>query len=198
MQEGDGHGPKPAGISPAQGRAGGRLVKRRNLGPGVFSLLPEEYVPIFKQLGVTVIVRFNNKCYDKAVFERSGIKHVDLFYEDGGNPTEAILQSFLKLCESESGAIAVHCKAGLGRTGTCIGAYLMKHYGFTAREAIGWMRVCRPGSVIGPQQQYLESIEPRMWDEGAAFRRTRRLPQPVAGSLLARVQNTSAPAASMP
>ena len=33
MQEGDGHGPKPAGISPAQGRAGGRLVKRRNLGP---------------------------------------------------------------------------------------------------------------------------------------------------------------------
>jgi cell division cycle 14 len=73
----------------------------------------------------------------------------------------------------------------------------MKHYGFSAREAIGWMRVCRPGSVIGPQQQYLESIEARMWDEGAAFRRTRRLPQPVAGSLLARVQN-SAPAATMP
>ena len=31
----------------------------------------------------------------------------------------------------------------------------MKHYKFTAPEAIGWLRVCRPGSVIGPQQDYL-------------------------------------------
>jgi hypothetical protein len=80
------------------------------------------------------------------------------------------------------------CKAGLGRTGSCIGAYLMKHYGFTAREVIGWMRVCRPGSVIGPQQQYLESIQTRMWEEGTMFRRTKRLPMPVSDSLLARMQ----------
>jgi len=80
----------------------------------------------------------------------------------------------------------VHCKAGLGRTGSCIGAYLMKHYGFTAREAIGWMRVCRPGSVIGPQQAFLESIEGRMWDEGARFHAARALPPPAAGAPLAR------------
>lgn len=75
-----------------------------------------------------------------------------------------ILNQFLSLCENESGAIAVHCKAGLGRTGkshlnipgTCIAAYLMKHYHFTAAEAIGYIRICRPGSVIGPQQQFLE------------------------------------------
>lgn len=65
-------------------------------------------------------------------------------------------------------AFAVHCKAGLGRTGTCIGAYLMKHYGFTAKEAISWMRICRPGCVIGPQQQFLEKIQQLMWDEGVA------------------------------
>ena len=33
----------------------------------------------------------------------------------------------------------------------------------TAAEAIGWLRICRPGSVIGPQQQYLEEIQSRMW-----------------------------------
>ena len=46
----------------------------------------------------------------------------------------------------ENEAFAVHCKAGLGRTGTLIGCWLMKHYQFTHNECIGWIRVCRPGS----------------------------------------------------
>lgn len=42
----------------------------------------------------------------------------------------------------------------------------MKHYGFTAAEIIGYIRVCRPGSIIGPQQQYLCSIQDQMWTDG--------------------------------
>jgi cell division cycle 14 len=95
----------------------GPISKRRELRNGLYTLLPEEYIPIFKDLGVTCIIRFNNKCYDKNIYIRAGIRHVDLFYEDGGNPTDAILQSFIQICERETGAIAVHCKAGLGRTG---------------------------------------------------------------------------------
>ena len=49
----------------------------------------------------------------------------------------------------------------------------MKHWGYSANEAMGWMRVCRPGSVIGPQQQYLVDAEAKMWREGAAFRKQR-------------------------
>ena len=48
--------------------------------------------------------------------------------------------------------------AGLGRTGTLIGCYIMKHHKFTAAEAIAWIRICRPGSVIGPQQHFLEEL----------------------------------------
>jgi len=50
-----------------------------------------------------------------------------------------------------AGAVAVHCKAGLGRTGTLIGLYCMKHYQIGAEAFIGWTRIARPGSVLGPQ-----------------------------------------------
>jgi cell division cycle 14 len=31
----------------------------------------------------------------------------------------------------------------------------MRRHGFTAREAMGWLRIMRPGSVIGEQQHFL-------------------------------------------
>lgn len=72
--------------------------------------------------------------------------------------------------EETTGAIAVHCKAGLGRTGTCIGCYMMKHFRVTAEEIIGWLRIVRPGSIIGPQQQYMKEMQMKMWREGDLHR----------------------------
>lgn len=130
---------------------------------GYVTLTPEHYIPYFKQRNVTLVVRLNEKQYDETRFLRAGITHLDLLYPDGANPPEFILRQFILACENTSGAVAVHCKAGLGRTGTCIGAYMMKHDKFTSKEAIGWLRICRPGSVIGPQQQFLDSIQHKMW-----------------------------------
>ena len=55
--------------------------------------------------------------------------------------------------------MAIHCKAGLGRTGTLIGLYAMKHFKFPAAAFIGWIRIARPGSILGPQQYYLLDME---------------------------------------
>jgi protein-tyrosine phosphatase len=143
----------------------------------------DDLIPYFKKRGVTAVIRLNKRYYNERRFTAVGIQHTDMYYLDGSNPPEHILQRFLATAEATAGAIAVHCKAGLGRTGTCIGAYIMKHYRFTAREIIGWMRVCRPGSVIGPQQQFLEEIQPRMWEAGDAFRRAKALPWPVVNTL---------------
>ena len=41
-------------------------------------------------------------------------------------------------------------------------------------------RLCRPGSVVGPQQQYLESIETRMYEEGDLYRERHRFSPAVA------------------
>ncbi|KAA6401925.1 MAG: putative Dual specificity protein phosphatase CDC14A [Streblomastix strix] len=137
---------------------------------GICTHTPEFYVPYFKKTGITAVVRLNKRMYDRRRFIDHGIQHYDLYFVDGGIPTEAIVKQFLDLSERE-GALAVHCKAGLGRTGTLIGCYMMKHYGFTATEVMGYVRICRPGSIIGPQQHFLIDIQNRMHKQGEQFRR---------------------------
>ncbi|CAF0934947.1 unnamed protein product [Didymodactylos carnosus] len=131
---------------------------------------PEAYFSYFRKRSTTTIVRLNKKIYDAKRFQDAGFEHYDLFFTDGSTPNDTITLKFLQICEQARGAIAVHCKAGLGRTGTLIGCYLMKHYKFTAAEAIAWLRICRPGSVIGPQQNYLEEKQGWLWSQGDSFR----------------------------
>ncbi|XP_011633061.1 dual specificity protein phosphatase CDC14C-like isoform X1 [Pogonomyrmex barbatus] len=120
---------------------------------------PESYFTYFRRNNVTTIIRLNKKVYDASSFTDAGFTHKDLFFMDGSTPTDSIMHQFLKIAENTNGAVAVHCKAGLGRTGSLIGCYIMKHYHLTAHETIAWIRICRPGSVIGHQQQWLERKE---------------------------------------
>jgi len=119
-------------------------------------------VRYFKENGVTCVVRLNNKLYDNRKFIEAGISHYEFYFPDGTIPPDNILFRFFELCETTPGSIAIHCKAGLGRTGTLIGAYLMKTYKFLASEVIAFLRLMRPGCVVGPQQNYLQSIEQKL------------------------------------
>lgn len=124
---------------------------------------PEDYLEVFKHFGVTHVVRLNEPSkYDRMKFVKNGIKHTELFFIDGSTPSDQILQDFLRISETEKGSLAVHCKAGLGRTGTLIGCYAMKHFKFPAAAFIGWIRIARPGSILGPQQYYLLEKEEEM------------------------------------
>ena len=132
---------------------------------------PEDYAVVFKTLNISAVVRLNNKTYEADRFTSKGIRHYDLYFLDGSCPSDSIIKDFLRIAETEPGGLAVHCKAGLGRTGTLIGLYSMKHFDFAPADFIGWIRLCRPGSVLGPQQQFLVEMEgeARKWAQEYRF-----------------------------
>eukprot|EP00252_Welwitschia_mirabilis_P018779 TRINITY_DN4199_c0_g1_i12.p1 TRINITY_DN4199_c0_g1~~TRINITY_DN4199_c0_g1_i12.p1 ORF type:complete len:577 (+),score=41.26 TRINITY_DN4199_c0_g1_i12:322-2052(+) len=143
---------------------------RRTLRGGYRTLGPEHYVDYFKKSGVSTVIRLSKRIYDKRSFTDHGFAFYDLYFPDGSCPPDSIIQIFFESIEGSSGAVAVHCKAGLGRTGVLIGCYIMKHYRFTANEALGYLRIVRPGSVIGPQQRFLREVQSRLWKAGELLR----------------------------
>lgn len=143
---------------------------------GYPAFTPEDYATIFRKVNIGLVVRLNKKQYERTRFTDRGIKHVDLYFKDGSCPSQEIISKFLLIAEREPQALAVHCKAGLGRTGTLIALYAMKHYGFPARAFIGWNRLCRPGSILGPQQQFLVNMQTNMMQAGIAMRCPQVLP----------------------
>ncbi len=120
---------------------------------------PEYFADILKDLGVSAVVRVNSPHYDRQVFVERGFEHVDLDFGGGPTPPSHAANQFLKLVEQAGGVVAVHGSESLGRAGTLIALHLMRSHGFGALEAVAWLRIMRPGSVLAEQLRYLVGIE---------------------------------------
>ena len=149
------------------GRVGGHIARAARVDDLVNR--PENYFAALKNLGVTDIVRVNaQETYDAEEFKREGFKFHDLPHAQegcGSCPCAENVQRFLDVANAAEGRrIAVHCLSGLGQTGTLIACDLIKNHGFTAPQAIGYMRLVRPGSVMSEQQEFLHLIEMCSWD----------------------------------
>lgn len=76
--------------------------------------LPQPYqncLDHFEERGVKLVVRLNNQLYDKTTFEERGMEHIELYFDDGTNPTDEIVREFIARSEAvheAGGAVAVH------------------------------------------------------------------------------------------
>lgn len=150
----------------------------------VHPTLPQPFKNVlrhFSERNIGLVVRLNSQLYSPSYFEALGIQHLDMIFEDGTCPPMSTVRKFVRLAHEmitvRKKNIAVHCKAGLGRTGCLIGAYLIYRHGFTANEIISFMRFMRPGMVVGPQQHWLhlnQGIFREWWVEERLERKLRR------------------------
>jgi cell division cycle 14 len=123
---------------------------------------PEFIAPMLLDLHVAAVVRLNAIEYDRQTFLTAGITHHELYLEDCAEPPRELVTAFLRILDSTQGVVAVHCTSGLGRSGTLIALYLMLQHRFAAEEAIAWLRIMRPGSILGEQQHFLRRVGPHL------------------------------------
>ena len=93
--------------------------------------------------------------------EKIGKRNFSWFFhplKDMTAPDEIFIERFFEtqshLLENlRSGKkIAIHCKGGLGRSGT-IAALLLRHLGFSAEKSIELVRKSRPGAIETEEQE---------------------------------------------
>lgn len=121
----------------------------------------EDELPELYAVGIRAVVGLLNIPSDAAVFESAGFAFLCLPVPDGGAPTMEQATEFVRFVNEQNAAqrpVAVHCEAGLGRTGTMLAVYLISK-GDSAESAIRRVREVENSAVETPRQiQFLEQF----------------------------------------
>jgi atypical dual specificity phosphatase len=104
--------------------------------------------------GISVVVNLHERGHDAERLARFGLTEVHLPVPDFTAPTADQLTRGVRAINRALVAgqrVAVHCAAGLGRTGTLLACYLVST-GLEPKAAIARIREVRPGSVETAEQ----------------------------------------------
>jgi atypical dual specificity phosphatase len=108
-----------------------------------------------RRSGIEILVSLTEDPLPRPWVNDAGLMAVHVPVPDLTAPTDqqfdAVLDAFLRAKKSGLGA-AVHCVAGLGRTGTVLAGYFVAT-GMIPDEAIRKVRMLRPGSIETAEQE---------------------------------------------
>lgn len=130
--------------------------------PGVSS--PMSYdLDLLANIGITVLITLTEEDIYQAELKAAGLSNVHLPIYDREAPSLSQMHMLLLKMQrliTQGEVLAVHCLAGLGRTGTVLAAWMIKEGGLSAEEAIRRLRLINPGfiqSVV--QETFLAEFE---------------------------------------
>jgi len=138
--------------------------ERRLAGAGALNDFDDE-LQILHSAGVRAVVSLLNIPTDLSVYNSAGFAFLCLPVPDGGAPTMAQADEFVRFVSEHRTAnrpVAVHCEGGIGRTGTLLAVYLISQ-GDVCLEAIRHVRAVENVAIETTRQiQFLEDYATRL------------------------------------
>jgi atypical dual specificity phosphatase len=110
-----------------------------------------------KAVGITCLITLTENDISQDALARNGLKNIHLSIDDRRPPTLAQMAMLLIRMEAlfkRGEVLAVHCLAGIGRTGTVLACWLIRE-GLSAEEALRRVRRIEP--------RYVQSVEQEMF-----------------------------------
>ncbi len=115
-----------------------------------------------QRVGITMLITLTERDLPQEPLRRHGLGNLHLPIYDREPPTVAQIQMLLKRMEMllvQGHVLAVHCLAGIGRTGTVLAAWLVRE-GLTATEALRRVRLVNSQYVQSTEQEdFLQHYE---------------------------------------
>ena len=105
--------------------------------------------------GIDVLISLTESPLPRQWVNEAGLLSVTVPVPDMEPPTDRQFDHLLvtiRKANATGMGVAVHCAAGLGRTGTVLAAYFVAT-GLSARDALNKVRDLRPGSVETTEQE---------------------------------------------
>lgn len=115
-----------------------------------------------RRMGITLLITLTERDLPQEPLLRHGLRNLHLPIYDREPPTVAQIQMLLKRMEillAQGHVLAVHCLAGIGRTGTVLASWLVRE-GLAAPEALRRVRLIDAQYVqTTEQEEFLQHYE---------------------------------------